>query len=135
MSITSSDHAPSGAIPAEAGVTVEHHFSDNEYAKAYRLAAGQCLIQHRHNYSHLSVLAQGRVALNVDGVERELSAPACLTIEAGKHHGIRALTPVVWYCIHAASAADEHDDADLIAPRDISQAQRIADSFGMGVLS
>lgn len=96
---------------------IAHHFGGGVYAKETHVAAGHVLVQHRHEHAHLSILAAGTVEVLVDGVRSVLVGPACLTIEAGKHHGIRALTDSVWYCIHATDCTDpEYVDEVLIAP-------------------
>lgn len=106
---------------------INHHFSSGVYAKETRIPAGQVLVQHAHKYDHLSILAQGSVEVMVDGNKEILHAPACLAIEANKHHGVKALTDVVWYCIHATSCVDEDEiDEVLIAPGNITAAQHIA---------
>jgi mannose-6-phosphate isomerase-like protein (cupin superfamily) len=51
-------------------------------------------------------LATGSVELLVDDKVSVVHAPACLTIEAGKVHSIRAITDVMWYCIHATDCTD-----------------------------
>ena len=103
-----------GNVYGEPGII--HHFSDHEYAKETRIPAGMELLQHVHGHSHLSILAQGTVIVTVDGVESSYTAPACLTIAAGKAHSVKALTSVVWYCIHATDCKDpEKVDEVLIA--------------------
>lgn len=87
---------------------IEHHFGGGVYAKETRIPAGFDLVQHRHEHDHLSILASGSVELTIEDVGIEtIHAPACLTIKAGKHHGVRSLTDVVWYCIHATDCTDE----------------------------
>jgi quercetin dioxygenase-like cupin family protein len=109
---------------------INHHFSSGVYAKETRIPAGQVLVQHAHKYDHLSILAQGSVEVMVDGNKKILHAPACLTIEANKHHGVKSLTDVVWYCVHATDCADEDEiDEVLIAPGDITAAQAIANTL------
>ena len=106
---------------------IAHHFSSGVYAKETRIPAGKWLIQHSHKYDHLSVLAQGTIELVVDGVSTVMSAPNCLTVAAGKHHGVRAVTDVVWYCIHATDCTDEDNiDEVIIADVDNRQVQEIA---------
>ena len=85
------------------------------------------LVQHKHKFSHLSILASGSIELMVDGERKIIHAPACLTIEADKHHGVKSLTDVVWYCIHATECTnmDEIDEV-LIVPGDVAQAQELA---------
>ncbi|MDM0007891.1 hypothetical protein QTI51_24630 [Variovorax sp. J22G73] len=98
---------------------VSHHFGGGVYAKETVVPAGFVLVQHKHEHDHLSILAAGRVELMVDGVRSELTGPACVTIVAGKHHGIKALTNVSWYCIHATDCTDaQRVDELLIAASD-----------------
>lgn len=109
---------------------INHHFSSGVYAKETRIPAGQVLVQHAHKYDHLSILAQGSVEVMVDGNKEILHAPACLTIEANKHHGVKSLTDVVWYCVHATDCADEDEiDEVLVAPGDLNTAQTIANEL------
>jgi quercetin dioxygenase-like cupin family protein len=106
---------------------IEHHFSAGVYAKEARIPAGQILVQHKHKFDHLSILASGSIELMVDGNRTIVHAPACLTIEANKHHGVKSLTEVVWYCIHATDCTDtdEIDDV-LIVAGDVAQANELA---------
>ena len=111
---------------AALGAHLAHHFAGGVYAKETRIPAGMVLVQHLHLHDHLSLLASGSVELEVDGARSTHVAPACLKIEAGKYHGVKALTDSVWYCIHAVPEDDlltldeiariEAIDAALIAP-------------------
>lgn len=113
---------------------IKHHFSSGVYAKETRIPAGSWLVQHTHKHSHLSILASGSIELIVDGKTSTLHAPACLSIMAGKHHGVKSLTDVVWYCIHATDCTDETEiDEVLIAPVDNVQVQNIALAMSEGV--
>jgi quercetin dioxygenase-like cupin family protein len=106
---------------------INHHFSAGVYAKETLIPAGQVLVQHKHKFDHLSILASGSVELMVDGEKRIVHAPACLTIEADKHHGVKSLTDVVWYCIHATDCTDTDEiDEVLIAPGNADQVQELA---------
>ena len=87
-------------------VLIHHHFSAGVYAKETRIPAGYLCVQHKHKFDHLSVLATGSVELKVDDKVLVVHAPACLTIVAGKVHSIRAITDVMWYCIHATDCTD-----------------------------
>jgi quercetin dioxygenase-like cupin family protein len=98
------------------------------YAKETRIPAGHILVQHKHKFSHLSILASGSVELVVNGERKVIHAPACLTIEADKHHGVKSLTDVVWYCIHATECTDaEEIDEVLIVAGDEAQARELAE--------
>lgn len=106
---------------------ISHHFSAGVYAKETHIPAGHVLVQHKHKFSHLSILASGSIELMVDGERNIIHAPACLTIEADKHHGVKSLTDVVWYCIHATDCTDtDAIDEVLVVPGDVAQAQKLA---------
>jgi quercetin dioxygenase-like cupin family protein len=110
---------------------IQHHFSAGVYAKETHIPAGYVLVQHAHKHDHLSILASGSVELLVDGVKSVVNAPACLTIAAGKHHGVKSLTDVVWYCIHATECTDVDDvDKILIVDGDVKEAQKLAQCLG-----
>lgn len=110
---------------------IQHHFSAGVYAKETHIPAGYVLVQHAHKHDHLSILASGSVELLVDGVKSIIDAPACLTIAAGKHHGVKSLTDVVWYCIHATECTDVDDvDEILIVDGDVKEAQKLAQCLG-----
>jgi len=105
---------------------IQHHFSSGVYAKETRIPAGFVLVQHAHKHDHLSILASGSVELVVDGVKSVVHAPGCLTIAAGKHHGIKSLTDVVWYCVHATDCTDENEvDETLIVSDNTVEASKI----------
>jgi quercetin dioxygenase-like cupin family protein len=107
---------------------IHHHFSAGMYAKETRIPAGHILVQHKHKFSHLSILASGSIELIVDGERKVVHAPACLTIEADKHHGVKSLTDVVWYCIHATECTDADEiDEVLIVASDETQARELAE--------
>jgi quercetin dioxygenase-like cupin family protein len=109
---------------------ISHHFGAGVYAKETRIPAGSILIQHKHKYDHLSVLASGSVELIVDDVKSIVHAPACLTIQANKHHGVKSLTDVVWYCIHATECTDMDEiDEVLIVAGDDAEMHTLAESL------
>jgi quercetin dioxygenase-like cupin family protein len=109
---------------------IHHHFSAGVYAKETRIPAGYVLVQHAHKHDHLSILASGSVELAVDGVKSVVHAPACLTIAAGKHHGIKSITDVVWYCVHATDCTDEAEiDEVLIESGDMEEMKELAESL------
>lgn len=85
---------------------IVHHFADHLYAKETHINAGEHLLQHVHKFSHLSVLAKGKVVVSTDEGTQIVEGPACLEIKAGMHHGVKALTDTVWYCIHATDEKD-----------------------------
>jgi hypothetical protein len=60
---------------------IVHHFSDGLYAKETFIPKDMILKQHKHNYSHLSILAKGSVVVNKDGDLTVYKAPCCIDIE------------------------------------------------------
>ena len=94
----------------ETDSVIIHHFSSGLYAKEIHVSAGIALLKHTHNFSHLSILAQGKVAI-LRGDEIDIiTAPACIEIKSGLIHGVKAITDCVWFCIHAT---DETDPAKI----------------------
>lgn len=94
------------AMSIDIDLGVVHHFSDGLYAKEMALPAGHFAVTHAHAYDHLSILAKGYAKVEVDGVVTEYRAPACINIQAGKHHEVVALTDIVWFCVHATDETD-----------------------------
>lgn len=94
---------------------IAHYFGGGAYAKEMRIPSGYSVIQHRHKFDHLSVLASGKVLVLVDGVVSSYTAPACILIAAGKLHAIEAVEDTVWYCVHATDCTDiDEVDEQLI---------------------
>jgi len=87
---------------------IEYHESGGVFAAATYLPAGQCLVQHKHKHDHLSIVAKGRVLLDVNGVQSEHSAGECITVKAGFHHGVKALDDAIWYCLVSENEETDH---------------------------
>lgn len=85
---------------------ISHHFGGGVYAKETRIPADMRLQQHEHNHDHLSILASGTVEVTVDGMTQRYTAPACMTIAAGKAHEVVSITDAVWYCVWETSETD-----------------------------
>ncbi len=56
---------------------------------------------HKHNHDHLSLLATGKVIVEVEGYEpKEFTAPTFVIIRKGKEHKITALEDrTTWFCL------------------------------------
>ena len=104
MSITDIFNNYKGRFDAD--LVIIHHFSDGLYARQMKIPKGYLAVSHAHNYSHLSVLASGRVLVVTDEGSQEFTAPACIEIKAGVHHAIEALEDASWFCIHATEETD-----------------------------
>jgi len=85
---------------------ITHHFSDGLYAKESQFNEGMAILKHVHDFSHLSILAKGKVAVMKGEDVEVVEAPACIEIKAGLTHGVKALTDCVWFCIHATDEKD-----------------------------
>ena len=85
---------------------IVHHFSDGLYTKQFTIPKGYIVGQHSHTYSHLSILAKGRVILKTDDYNTEYIAPVCIEIKAGVNHLIEAVEDTIWYCIHHTDEKD-----------------------------
>jgi len=93
---------------------ISHHFSDGLYTKQAVIPAGTAILKHTHEFSHLSILAKGKVAV-MKGEEIEvIEAPACIEIKAGLTHGVKAITDCVWFCIHATDEKDPSKVDDVL---------------------
>lgn len=109
---------------------ISHYFAGGVYAKETRIPAGLVLVQHKHHYDHLSFLASGTVHVQVDGETKSYTGPCCLTIEAGKLHGVQAVTDSVWLCIHSSEKLDADEaDAELIVDTPISDMKTMAEGM------
>jgi quercetin dioxygenase-like cupin family protein len=93
---------------------ITHHFSDGLYAKQAVIPAGTAILKHTHDFSHLSILAFGKVAV-LKGTEIDIvDAPAVIEIKAGLVHGVKAITDCVWFCIHATDEKDPSKVDDVL---------------------
>lgn len=82
-------------------------FIGGTYIKEFRLEADMAIVSHRHSYDHASILASGEVTVRIDGERTSYVGPAVLIIKAGQEHVIIAVTPAVWFCVHAVDQTTE----------------------------
>jgi quercetin dioxygenase-like cupin family protein len=92
----------------EIDLGIKHNFSDGLYAKEMVVPKGYIVGTHAHKFSHLSILAKGKVVVKTDDLEAIYEAPSCLEIKEGVNHTIEALEDTVWFCIHATNETDEN---------------------------
>ena len=85
---------------------IVHNFSDGLYAKQMTIPKGFVAGQHAHSFSHLSILAKGKVIVETDEGEQTYEAPACIEIKKQTNHMITALEDTVWFCVHATDETD-----------------------------
>ena len=96
---------------------IVHHFSDGLYSKQMTIPKGFMAGMHSHEYSHLSILAKGKVIVRTDDSEKIYGAPACIEIKSGVHHSVEALEDSVWFCIHATNEKDESKVDEVLIQR------------------
>jgi quercetin dioxygenase-like cupin family protein len=87
---------------------IRHHFAGQDddhgvYAKEMLIDAGTVLTSHVHAYDHLSIIGRGIAHLQIEAGTRVVVGPQAIVIPKGAAHELRAITDVVWYCIHATS--------------------------------
>ena len=92
---------------------IQHHFGSGVYARQGFIKKGSAVQKHSHTYSHLSILASGKVVLVSEKENKTFIAPACIEIPANEEHAIIAVEDSVWFCIHATEFADV-DDLDSV---------------------
>lgn len=94
----------------ECDLNITHYFSDGLYSKQMNIPKGFIAGSHAHKYSHLSILAKGKVIVRTDEETNIYTAPACIEIKKDIHHSIEALEDSTWFCTHAT----EETNVDLI---------------------
>lgn len=86
--------------PEDFGCVIVDHHSKGTYAKETRVPAGVMVLQHVHEFDHLSIVGKGRALLTVnDEAPRILEQGTCVNIKAGQKHQVQAITDVTWFCI------------------------------------
>jgi quercetin dioxygenase-like cupin family protein len=80
---------------------IEHFFIGGTYAKRMIFPKGTIIPSHKHVFDHMSILAQGKAIVDVDGTKTVYDAPAVIEIRKNTIHTVTALERCHWYCIHA----------------------------------
>ena len=93
-------------------IVTNHHFIGGVYAKEMKYPLGWIIKSHKHKYDHMSILSQGSVVLEVEGVKEVFEAPAVISVKAHKTHSVLALEVVVWFCIHKIEGEFDIDTVD-----------------------
>lgn len=117
---------PRGLSRSQVGALFDHdvtcHMAGGVIAMGKFIPAGQVLVQHKHPYEHLSILASGTIIVESGGTTQTLVGPCCITIPANTHHGVKALTDAQWYCIHSETLGNQTVDA-----HDLTEAHEMAE--------
>ena len=85
---------------------VSFFFAKNLAAKRHVLSAGDIVVKHTHDYSHLSIVGYGSVRVTTPKGSRVYDAGDCIVVDAGIEHTITALEDAVWFCIHNNEAGE-----------------------------
>lgn len=87
--------------------------------------AGDVEYGHTHNFDHMSLLATGKIKIEVEGKETIFTAPQMIFIHADKFHKVEALEDnTIVYCIHVVrdeegNIIDPSMLPDGVTPRDV----------------
>lgn len=82
--------------------------------------AGDVMEGHKHIWDHLTLLAYGKLSIDVEGVITEFDAPHMIYIQKNKNHTLTALQDqTVAYCIHALRNPD--GSGDILDPEMIPE--------------
>lgn len=96
---------------------IRHHFSAGIYVREATLARDGEVQTHEHVYDHFGILGAGSVIVELDGEMSVYHGPCVIEIRAGKKHSIRALTDIVWFCVHATDVADPEKIDEVLIKR------------------
>jgi hypothetical protein len=90
--------------------------------------AGDIEHGHTHSFDHLTLLANGKLKIIVEGKESVFVAPQMIYIKAEKMHELVALEDnTVAYCIHALRIGEDVDD--IVDP------SMVPEGVDMGIIS
>lgn len=103
--------------PLVKDAVIQHHFAAGVYVREARLGADQEVQTHEHVYDHFGILGAGSVIVELDGEMSVHHGPCVIEIKAGKKHSIRALTDIVWFCVHATAVADPEKIDEVLIKR------------------
>lgn len=90
----------------EAILGVSHHFMDGLYAKRITLKKGESFGKHTHDFTHISIVAQGVARVQAGDVFTDYRQGDHVVILAGVAHSVVALEELVWFCIHTTDERD-----------------------------
>lgn len=86
---------------------IAHHFIGGTYCKEMRIPDGFEVVSHEHAFDHMSVLTQGCVIVEADGIQNTYWSPAVIEIKAGVKHSVMPVNgDAHWLCIHATDCTD-----------------------------
>ena len=97
-------------VPLAAVAKIKSIQADGVYVKAYFVPKNTKLYSKFFPTDHITILALGSIAMEVDNQLTKYVAPAHYVFPANQRIPILVLEDSVWYCVHAT---DETDLAEL----------------------
>lgn len=94
------------AVPLAAVAQIKHIQADGVYVKAYFVPRGTKLYSKFFPTDHVTILAMGSIAMEVDGEMKRFVAPAHHIFPANRRIPIFVVEDSVWYCVHATDETD-----------------------------
>lgn len=85
-----------------------HHFGPGTYLREVFMPAGCLVIGHKHREDCVNVLMSGKIRVAIDGVIRDLCAPAVMPSRAGSRKVAYIVEDVRWLTVHS-NPTDERD--------------------------
>lgn len=94
------------AVPLAAVAKIKSIQADGVYVKAYFVPRGTKLYSKFFPTDHVTILAMGSIAMEVDDQMTKYVAPAHYVFPANRRIPILVLEDSVWYCVHATEETD-----------------------------
>jgi hypothetical protein len=113
--------APIAVLPAAEEITEENilGYYAGVWVKQNTLKAGATSRGHKHTKDHLSLLTQGTILVQVEGLDKpkEFTAPTFIVIRKEHNHNFTALTNATWFCVFSVLDVDNiNPDENIFNP-------------------
>lgn len=99
-------HATNESDEIQGILGISHHFMDGLYAKRITLKRGESFGKHTHDFTHISIVAQGVARVQAGDVFTDYRKGDYVVVLAGVEHSVVALEELVWFCIHTTDEMD-----------------------------
>jgi quercetin dioxygenase-like cupin family protein len=107
----------------------EHHFIGGVYCKEVTIKDDCEIMQHKHEYDHMSVLVSGCAVVDCEGDIQTYYAPEIIKIKAGKNHSVTAVNgDVKWLCIHQTDETDATKVDDVLIQKKTESTHNMIDT-------
>ena len=110
--------APIAVLPTAEEITEENilGYYAGVWVKQNTIKAGKTTLGHKHTKDHLSLLTQGTVSVQVEGLgePKEFTAPTFIVIRKEHNHNFTAITDATWFCVFSVLDVDNIEPDDNI---------------------